>query len=65
MITHQDAAGQPLKLLRSYRACADDKEKAAYGTSPCFGVNLGVEVEGEVRVGDPVFVTLGQAAAGS
>jgi hypothetical protein len=56
----QDPAGQPLKMLRSYRACADPQEKAAYGTSPCLGINLGVETEGEIKLGDPVYVTLGQ-----
>jgi hypothetical protein len=47
-------------MLRSYRACVDPREKAAYGTSPCLGVNLGVEMEGEVKLGDTVYVTLGQ-----
>jgi hypothetical protein len=39
------------------------QEKAAYGTSPCMGVNLGVEAEGFIRVGDPVFVIMGELAA--
>lgn len=59
----KDPAGQPLKLLRTYRACEDPLEKAAYGTSPCMGINLGVEVEGSIRAGDPVYVTMGQAEA--
>jgi len=32
------------------------QEKAKYGTSPCMGINLGVEEEGAIRVGDPVYV---------
>lgn len=55
----KDPSGQPLKLLRGFRSCTDPKEKAAYGTAPCMGLNLGVEAEGEVRVGDTVYVTLG------
>jgi hypothetical protein len=60
---YQDPSGQPLKLLRTYRACEDPVEKAAYGTSPCFGINLGVEEEGTISVGDPVYVTLGEKVA--
>jgi len=49
--------GEPLKTLRSFRTSLDKEERKAYGTSPFFGVNLGVEVMGEIRVGDKVMVS--------
>eukprot|EP00090_Calanus_glacialis_P002104 TRINITY_DN11585_c0_g1_i2.p1 TRINITY_DN11585_c0_g1~~TRINITY_DN11585_c0_g1_i2.p1 ORF type:complete len:335 (+),score=142.05 TRINITY_DN11585_c0_g1_i2:38-1006(+) len=49
--------GEPLKTLRSFRTSLDKEERKAYGTSPFFGVNLGVEVMGEIRVGDKVMIS--------
>ena len=49
--------GEPLKTLRLFRTSLDKEERKAYGTSPFFGVNLGVEVMGEIRVGDMVMIS--------
>jgi len=49
--------GEPLRTLRSFRASLDKEERKAYGTSPFFGVNLGVEVKGKLEVGDKVFIS--------
>jgi len=48
--------GQPLKQLREFRSTEDQVEKKKVGTSPFFGINLGLEVKGEVKVGDKIFV---------
>ncbi|KAK2712227.1 mitochondrial amidoxime reducing component 2-like isoform X2 [Artemia franciscana] len=51
--------GEPLKTLREYRCATDPKIKASSGSSPFMGINLAVEKEGVINVGDPVqFVTL-------
>ena len=50
---------QQRKLPTSYllpRFAADPLEKAAYGSSPLFGVNLGVTTEGRINLGDRVYV---------
>lgn len=47
--------GEPLKTLREFRSTEDATEKKAYGTSPFFGVNLGIEIQGHVSIGDVVF----------
>jgi len=49
--------GEPLKTLRSFRTSLDKEERKAYGTTPFFGVNLGVEVMGEIKVGDEVMIS--------
>jgi len=49
--------GEPLKTLREFRTSLDKEEKKAYGTAPFFGVNLGVEVMGEIKVGDSVMIS--------
>jgi len=49
--------GEPLKTLRAFRTSLDMEEKKAYGTAPFFGVNLGVEVMGEIKVGDEVMIS--------
>ncbi|GFR72791.1 mitochondrial amidoxime reducing component 2-like [Elysia marginata] len=42
--------GEPLKTLKSFRIFPElDK------TNPMFGINLGVEFENSVRIGDPVY----------
>ena len=49
------AKGEPLKTLRSFRASLDKEERREYGTSPFFGVNLGLEVAGgSIAVGDKI-----------
>ena len=49
--------GEPLKTLRTFRTSLDMEEKKAYGTTPFFGVNLGVEVMGKIKVGDEVMIS--------
>ena len=49
--------GEPLKTLRSFRSSLDEVERKEYGTSPFFGVNLGVETGGEISVGDTVWIS--------
>jgi len=53
----KDHQGEPLKTLRKFRSSLDKEEKKAYGTSPFFGVNLGVEAMGSIKVGDQVMVS--------
>jgi len=59
----KESTGEPLKTLRSFRCSEDATEKKVYGTSPFFGVNLGLENVGEVKVGDPVWVSLNSIQA--
>jgi len=47
---------EPLKTLRKYRSAQLQAEKKAFGSSPFFGVNLGLEKEGIVSVGDQVYI---------
>ena len=53
----KDHKGEPLKTLRTFRTSLDKEERKAYGTSPFFGVNLGVEVMGEIKVGEKVMIS--------
>lgn len=46
----KDKDEQPLKELKRFR-CMDP-----YGPKPVMGVHMSVEMEGEIKVGDPVFV---------
>ena len=55
--------GEPLKTLRSYRSTLDTEEKKVYGTSPFFGVNLGVEAVGNISVNEKIFVKQSNPAA--
>jgi len=52
----KNAKGEPLKTLRSFRSTLDKEEKKVYGTSPFFGVNLGVEKSGNIRVNDNIYI---------
>ena len=53
----KDLKGEPLKTLRSFRSSLDPQERKEYGTSPFFGVNLGLEVKGAgISVGDKILV---------
>ena len=53
----KDPSGEPLKTLRSFRSSLDTLERKEYGTSPFFGVNLGLEVKGGcISVGDKIYV---------
>ena len=52
----KDAGGEPLKTLRTFRSTEDEAEKVVYGTTPFFGVNLGVEETGVIRVGDKISI---------
>ena len=49
--------GEPLKTLKTFRSSLDETERKEYGNAPFFGVNLGVEAEGEISVGDKVFIS--------
>ena len=53
------SGGEPLKTLKTFRSSLDEVERKEYGTSPFFGVNLGVEAGGEISVGDPVWISSG------
>merc|ERR1711874_441009 len=46
------SGGEPLKTLRSFRSSLDEVERKEYGTSPFFGVNLGMETGGKINVED-------------
>jgi len=53
----KDTRGEPLKTLRKFRTSLDKEERKAYGTSPFFGVNLGLEIVGTINIGDKVMVS--------
>eukprot|EP00088_Acartia_fossae_P071740 TRINITY_DN992_c0_g1_i4.p1 TRINITY_DN992_c0_g1~~TRINITY_DN992_c0_g1_i4.p1 ORF type:complete len:322 (+),score=66.12 TRINITY_DN992_c0_g1_i4:48-1013(+) len=57
----KDKGGNPLKTLREYRSTEDSVEKKAYGTSPFFGVNMGLEVGGRIETGMEVMVRKSEA----
>uniref|UniRef100_A0A914XNV7 MOSC domain-containing protein n=1 Tax=Plectus sambesii TaxID=2011161 RepID=A0A914XNV7_9BILA len=46
---------EPLKTLRKYRL-APDELRATYKDSPIFGVHMGLNEAGVIKVGDPVYV---------
>ncbi|XP_045160089.1 mitochondrial amidoxime-reducing component 1-like [Mercenaria mercenaria] len=46
----KDKEDQPLKELKKFR-CMDP-----YGPKPCMGIHTCVETEGDIQVGDPVYV---------
>ncbi|XP_076463489.1 mitochondrial amidoxime-reducing component 1-like [Babylonia areolata] len=48
----KDPKGEPLETLRRIRCVPE------FGKSPVFGVNAAVDVEGVIRVGDPVYALL-------
>ena len=52
----KNGKGEPLKTLRSFRSTLDKDEKKVYGTSPFFGVNLGVEQMGSIGINDKIFI---------
>ena len=52
----KNGKGEPLKTLRSFRSTLDKDEKKVYGTSPFFGVNLGVEQLGSIGINDKIFI---------
>jgi len=57
----KDKGGNPLKALREYRSSEDPTEKKAYGTSPLFGINMGLEVGGRIEVGMEVMIRKSEA----
>jgi len=57
----KDQGGNPLKTLREYRSTEDPTEKKAYGTSPLFGINMGLQVPGRIEVGMDVMVRKSEA----
>jgi uncharacterized protein YcbX len=58
----KDKGGNPLKILREYRSTEDPTEKKSYGTSPMFGINLGLEVGGRIKAGMEVMVRKSEAS---
>ena len=52
----KNGKGEPLKTLRSFRSTLDKDEKKVYGTSPFFGVNLGVEQMGSIGINDKIYI---------
>ena len=47
---------EPLKTLRTFRLAKTREERLLYKDSPILGSALGVDVEGDVAVGDVVYV---------
>ncbi|XP_037073927.1 mitochondrial amidoxime-reducing component 1-like [Pollicipes pollicipes] len=47
---------EPLKTLKTFRLAKTEEEKKLYKEAPLFGSALGVDVEGEMAVGDTVYV---------
>ncbi|XP_037074700.1 mitochondrial amidoxime-reducing component 1-like [Pollicipes pollicipes] len=47
---------EPLKTLRTFRLAKTEDEKKLYKEAPLFGTGLGVDVEGDVAVGDAIYV---------
>ena len=52
----KNAGSEPLKTLRKFRCAEFAAEKQQFGSSPFFGVNMAVEVPGQIMVGNKVFV---------
>ena len=52
----KNKSGEPLKTLRTFRSTLDEREKKEYGTSPFFGVNLGVHTEGVISTNDKIYI---------
>lgn len=48
--------GQPLKELKRFRLCQQPELKSTMGSSPMFGINLGLRSSGTISVGDSVYV---------
>jgi len=48
--------GQPLKTLKKFRSSLNPDERKAYGDSPFFGINLGVDQCGSIKVGDKIYI---------
>jgi uncharacterized protein YcbX len=48
--------GEPLKTLKQIRSSPNPEERKVYGDAPFFGINLGVDICGTIKVGDKVFV---------
>ncbi|RWS15904.1 uncharacterized protein B4U79_11429, partial [Dinothrombium tinctorium] len=47
-----EQSSEPLETLRKYRSATNKVQKSLYGTSPFFGTNLSLNVEGQISVGD-------------
>lgn len=48
--------GEPLKTLKQFRSSLNPQERKAYGDSPFFGINLGVDKCGTIKVGDKIYI---------
>ncbi|XP_002735772.1 mitochondrial amidoxime-reducing component 1-like [Saccoglossus kowalevskii] len=49
---------EPLETLQSYRKCDEDcPEKYVYKEQPLFGINMAIDVQGTVCVGDTVYAS--------
>uniref|UniRef100_F1L2W1 MOSC domain-containing protein 1 n=2 Tax=Ascaris TaxID=6251 RepID=F1L2W1_ASCSU len=51
----KDPDVEPLQMLREYRLAPEGKMRTIYKQSPIFGVNMGLNKEGTIRVGDEVY----------
>ncbi|VDK19561.1 unnamed protein product, partial [Anisakis simplex] len=51
----KDPDVEPLQMLREYRLAPEGKMRLIYKQSPIFGVNMGINEPGMIRVGDEVF----------
>ncbi|XP_043195141.1 mitochondrial amidoxime-reducing component 1-like [Amphibalanus amphitrite] len=49
---------EPLRTLRTFRLAKTKEEKAMYKDSPLLGNALGVDVEGDINVGDTVYALM-------
>ncbi|KAF0293552.1 Mitochondrial amidoxime-reducing component 1 [Amphibalanus amphitrite] len=49
---------EPLRTLRTFRLAKTKEEKAMYKDSPLLGNALGVDVEGDIHVGDTVYALM-------
>ena len=47
---------EPLKTLKKFRKTLDRHERKVYGDSPFFGINLGVDKCGTIKVGDKILI---------
>ncbi|KAI6195716.1 MOSC domain-containing protein [Aphelenchoides besseyi] len=57
-----DKKMQPLKKLKEYRLAPEGKLRKFFKQKPIFGVHLGVQRCGRIRVGDSVFVSYKHSA---
>eukprot|EP00095_Tigriopus_kingsejongensis_P011642 maker-scaffold564_size136232-snap-gene-0.32 protein:Tk11642 transcript:maker-scaffold564_size136232-snap-gene-0.32-mRNA-1 annotation:"mosc domain-containing protein mitochondrial-like" len=47
---------EPFETMKTFRMSQNPREISVYGQSPFFGINLGVDQTGPIKVGDQVFI---------